>query len=81
MKGFTPHGFMKKGIESTISQASEGTKIDPLKSDTDTVTHKAGLLSDESAEQIESESGSRGKRDKRKDLSDEFFLSDLDIEQ
>ena len=81
MKGFIPHGFMKKRIESTDRQANEGGKIDPLKSDADTATDKANIFSEQGSEKDELKRGSKEKRDERKDLSNEFFLSDLDIEQ
>jgi hypothetical protein len=80
-KGFMPHLFMNKRIESKDSQTNEGNKIDPLKSNADAAANKASLFSDQSSEKVDMKRDSKGKRDERKDLSNEFFLADLDLEQ
>ncbi|MEA3470215.1 MAG: hypothetical protein U9R24_00680 [Thermodesulfobacteriota bacterium] len=72
---------MKKRIESTDKEINEGKKIDPLKSNDDTATNKASLFSEHGSEKVDLKRGSKEKRDERKDLSNEFFLSDLDLEQ
>ncbi len=72
---------MKKRIESIDKEINEGKKIDPLKSNADAATKKESLFSEQGSEKAGLKRGSKGKRDERKDLSNEFFLSDLDLEQ
>jgi hypothetical protein len=72
---------MKKRIESTDSQANEDKNTDPLKSNVGTATDKASLFSDQGGSKVDLKRGSKEKRDKRKDLSNEFFLADFDLEQ
>ena len=80
-KGFIPRGFMKKGIESTDNQVSEGKNIDPLKSNAGTAANEASLFSDQSARRVNRKRLSKEKRNQRKDLSNDFFLADFDLEQ
>ncbi|MBN2178066.1 MAG: hypothetical protein JW743_01375 [Deltaproteobacteria bacterium] len=72
---------MKKRIESIDKEIHEGTKIDPLKSNADTATSEASLFSEQGSEKVDLKRGSKEKRDEGKDLSNDFFLSDLDLEQ
>ncbi|MBW2636151.1 MAG: hypothetical protein JRC86_01265 [Deltaproteobacteria bacterium] len=72
---------MKKGIESTDSQANESKKIDPLKSNAGTAANKASLFSEQGGEKVHPKRASKEKRDQGKDLSNEFFLADFELEQ
>jgi hypothetical protein len=80
-KGFIPRGFMKKRIESTDSQSNEGKNIDPLKSNAGTAAKEASLFSELGSEKLHLKRGSKEKRNQRKDLTNDFFLADFDLEQ
>lgn len=71
---------MKKRIESTDGQANKGKNVDPLKSNVGTAD-KASLFSDQGGSKVDLKRGSKEKRDERKDLSNQFFLADFDLEQ
>jgi hypothetical protein len=72
---------MKKRIESKDSQANEGTNIDPLKYNADTAANKTSLFSELGDKKVQLKRGSKEERDQRKDLSNEFFLADFELEQ
>jgi len=81
MKGFIPRGLMKKRIESTDNRVKQGKNIDPFQSSAGTANNEASLFTGQGGAEGDLKRGSEKKRDRRKDLSNEFFLADFDLEQ
>jgi hypothetical protein len=71
---------MKKR-EDYISSKLEEEKIDPLKSKANNTAKKLSLYGEPDKKKSKINQGHKEDKDKKKDLIDDFFLSDSDSEQ